>query len=84
MMKALTIRNVDPRLARALEREQSRRKTSLNQLVLELLRQALGVDAQARRSNGLVKLAGSWTAKELAEFDRNTEIFGRIDPEEWK
>jgi plasmid stability protein len=82
-MKALTIRNVDPRLARALAREQSRRKASLNQVVLELLRQALGVDAQVRRSNGLAKLAGTWTARELTEFDRNIKMFGRIDPEEW-
>jgi hypothetical protein len=82
-VKALTIRNVDPRLARALAREQSRRKTSLNQVVIDLLRQALGVEGSIRRSNGLAKLAGTWTAKELAEFDRNVEMFGRIDPEEW-
>ena len=55
----------------------------MNQVVLELLRQALGVDAQVRRSNGLAKLAGTWTARELTEFDRNIEMFGRIDPEEW-
>ena len=82
-MKALTIRNVDARLARALAREQSRRKTSLNQLVLDLLRQSLGVGTADRRSNGLAKLAGTWSASELAEFDRNVEMFSRIDPEEW-
>jgi len=82
-MKALTIRNVDARLARALERETSRRGTSLNRTVLELLRQALGVDALSRPSNGLVKLAGTWTARELAQFEAHTAVFEQVDPELW-
>ena len=82
-MKALTIRNVDPRLARALERETSRRGTSLNRTVIDLLRQALGVDPGMRRSNGLRKLAGAWSARELAEFEARTAMFEAIDRELW-
>lgn len=83
-MKALTIRRVEPRLAAALVRETKRRGTSLNQTVLDLLRQVLGVDSQAARSNGLEKFAGTWTAEEFKEFEANVAQFERIDPELWR
>lgn len=82
-MKALTIRNVDPTLAKALERERERRGRSLNQTVLEVLRQSLGVSS-GRRSNGLRELAGSWSAKDKAEFDAATQVFEAIDAELWR
>ena len=83
-MKPLTIRNVDERLARALARETSQRGVSLNQTVIDLLRQALGLDTSAPRSNGLAKLAGTWSARDLTEFETNTAVFEQIDPELWK
>jgi hypothetical protein len=82
-MKALTVRSVDPQLARALERERRRRGTSLNQTVLELLRAALGL-GEAERSNGLRSLAGSWSETELAEFEAATAVFEQIDAELWR
>jgi hypothetical protein len=80
-MKTLTVRNVDARLARALEREMRKRVTSLNQTVLDLLRDALGVGAVALPSNGLEKLAGTWSQQDLEEFETDTGIFDQIDPE---
>lgn len=82
-MKALTIRNVDARLARALARETARRGTSLNETVLDLLRRGLGVDPSVRRSNGLRALAGKWSARELADFEARVAIFSDVDPELW-
>ena len=82
-MKTLTVRNVDARLACALEREVRKRGTSLNQTVLDLLRDSLGVGAVAPPSNGLEKLAGTWSQQDLEEFDANTAIFEQIDPELW-
>ena len=81
-MKALTIRNVDRALARALERERRDQGASLNETVLRLLRRALGVEEEAR-SNGLRQLAGTWSDDELAEFGRNTAVFEQIDEELW-
>jgi hypothetical protein len=83
-VKALTIRHVDPELARALEREQRRRGASLNSTVLELLRQALGVEADAVRSNGLRKLAGTWSAQELEAFAADIAVFEQVDEELWR
>ena len=83
-MKALTIRNVDTPLARALERERKKRAASLNETVLALLRQALGVDsANAPVSNGLHKLAGGWSADDLRAFERATRPFEQVDDELW-
>ena len=83
-MKALTIRNVDAPLAKALERERMRRGRSLNQTVLDVLRQSLGVGTSAPRSNGLRELAGSWSAKDKEEFDAATHVFATIDSELWR
>ena len=58
-MKNLTIRNVPPPVAEALEREKRQRGESLNQTVLDLLMEGLGVGTA--RSNGLARLGGRWS-----------------------
>ena len=83
-MKALTIRKVEPKLSAALVRETKRRGTSLNQTVLDLLRQALGIDDLEPRTNGLEKFAGTWTAEEFKEFEANVSVFEQIDAELWR
>jgi DNA polymerase III delta subunit len=84
VMKALTIREVDAQLARALEKEKKRRGASLNQTVLQLLRQALGLDSPGIRSNALAKLAGTWSEEDLSRFERDTAVFEQVDAEIWK
>lgn len=79
----LTVRNVPPELARALQREKTARGVSLNQTVIDLLRRALGL-GEAVRSNGLAELAGSWSGRELAEFEAAVADFERIDEELWR
>ncbi|HEY9868372.1 MAG TPA: hypothetical protein V6D08_04350 [Candidatus Obscuribacterales bacterium] len=83
-MKQITIRGVSDDLARALKEETRRRGTSLNQAVLDLLRQSLGLEHGRRYDNGLSKFAGTWSRDELADFERATEICERIDEEFWK
>jgi plasmid stability protein len=81
-MKALTIRNLPPGLAEALEREKRRKGKSLNQTVIDLLGQGLG--AQGVRSNGLGRLAGGWSDDEFRNFERATEQFEAVDEELWR
>lgn len=80
-MKHLTVRNLPAPLAEALERERRRRGRSLNQTVIELLAQGLGVGTP--RSNGLGRMAGSWSQEEVEDFERAVQPFGKIDPELW-
>lgn len=81
-IKALTIRNLPPDIAEALEREKQRRGKSLNQTVIDLLGRGLGV--RGVRSNGLGRMAGGWSEDEFRDFERATAPFEGIDEELWR
>lgn len=81
-MKAITIRDVDGQLAHALEQAKRKRGTSLNRTVLDLLRQALGLE-EASSGNGLRKLAGAWSEEDLERFEKATAPFEQVDEELW-
>ncbi len=83
-MKYLTIRSVPLPLAQALAEEKAKRGTSLNQTVIELLSQALGVGGGRTRSNGLRHLAGTWTDEELAGFEQAVVVTEQVDEELWR
>ena len=83
-MRHLSIRHVPPELARALDDEKRRRGISLNQVVLDLLSQAVGLGKARRRSNGLRRYAGTWTQEEFEEFEKAIEDFEQIDEELWR
>lgn len=83
-MKTLTIRNVPKRLAAALDRERRRRDQSLNATVLDLLGTGLGVGPGRRPSNGLGRLAGTWSAEEQREFEKAVAPFETVDDEMWR
>ena len=83
-MKHLTIRNMPAAVAKALEREKRGKGQSLNQTVIGLLARALGIDPDSKRSNGLARLAGTWSQQELKRFDRAIEESSeQIDDELW-
>lgn len=81
-MKTLTIRNLPPDVADALDREKRRRGESLNRTVIELLSQGLGVGGT--RSNVLAGLAGKWSEEEFRQFENAVAPFGEINPELWR
>lgn len=82
-MKHLSVRNVPPDLHEALQQEKHRRRESLNQTVIDLLRQSLGL-ADTPRSNGLRKLAGNWSEEEFQEFTEAVSSTEQIDEEIWR
>ena len=81
-MKHLTIRNLPPDVAEALEKEKRRRGASLNQTVIDLLGQGLGVGGT--RSNGLAALAGRWDEVNFRRFEEAVAAFEEIDGEVWR
>lgn len=83
-MRHLTIRNVPTDLGKALEKEKKRRGASLNQTVLDVLREGLGVGPGASRSNGLGRLAGTWTEAERKRFDASVAVVEQIDADLWR
>jgi hypothetical protein len=82
-MRTLTIRNVPKRLAEALDRERRRKDASLNSTVIELLSRSLGADGQGPRRNGLARLAGTWDAEELRQFEAAVAPLDQIDKDMW-
>jgi plasmid stability protein len=83
-MKYVTIRNLPPDVALALEREKKRRGKSLNQTTVELLAQALGVARQKKRGNGLSTLAGGWTLDQWRSFEESIALTEQVDEELWR
>jgi plasmid stability protein len=82
-VRHLTIRNVPTELARRLDEEKRARGRSLNQTVLDLLSQAVGL-ARGRRSNGLAALAGTWSREEHEAFEHAVAETEQIDEELWR
>lgn len=83
-MEHLTIRNVPAALAERLREEKRLRGSSLNQTVLVLLAQALGLTDTGPRSNGLRAFAGTWSAEDQAEFERAVADAEQVDEELWR
>lgn len=86
-MGNMSIRGVDERTLAKLKRQAQREGVSVNTLVVSLLR---GESGQAKRRPLLRKyddldaLAGTWTAKQVEEFERVTAPFAEVDAELWR
>jgi hypothetical protein len=81
-MKILTIRNVPDALHEALTRERTRRGLPLNQTLIDLLRERLGVGVG--HSNGLGRLAQQGVDEQFREFEKATAAFEGIDEQLWR
>ena len=83
-MEHLTVRRLPAPIAKALNAERKRRGTSLNQTVIDLLSQSLGVLPASPKSNGLRRLAGRWSEEEFREFQEAIAVTEQIDEELWR
>jgi len=81
MAKQITLRNVQPELARRIERLARDSGTSVNGKVLEILEQAVGLDAVARRAR-LARYT-TWTQDDLKEFEANLAAQRVVDAKLW-
>ena len=83
-MTVLTVRGVDERLATSLREEAHRRHVSMNSLVLDLVRQGLGLSERRALHHDLDTLAGTWSPADVAEFSEATAGFETIDDALWR
>ncbi len=86
-MKNITVRGVDEPMSKRLRERARAESLSLNQYVLKLLRESLGLTREkshTRRYTDLDHLAGRWNEEEFQEFEKSQEPFSRIDEELWK
>jgi hypothetical protein len=84
-MKSIIVRNVDPALDAALRKCASKDATSINRVVLRLLRGSLGLRDSKRevRHSDLDALAGTWTTRQHSAFREATSSFEKVDAELW-
>lgn len=89
-MKAITLRNVPPPVARAIEEKAKRERLSLNRAVVGLLEEATGQPKSKARATkktlqyDLDKFSGSWTKEEADEFDASLKEQRKVNPKDWK
>jgi plasmid stability protein len=78
--KQLTIRGIPDEVARRLARLSAARGTSVNQTVLAILSETLGVDARRTRLQRYV----TWTDDDAREFRTALESQRVVDAELWR
>ena len=85
-MGAITIRGIDNEIAKALKERAKKEDTSINSIVLRIVREALGLEKKKRTViyTDLDHLAGTWNKKDYVEFQRKVADFETIDKNIWK
>jgi plasmid stability protein len=85
-MATMTLRGVDEKTVEVLKERAKREGSSVNAVTLRLLRESLGLEKKKRSVvyADLDHLAGTWSKEEVAEFERNTAVFEKVDEEIWK
>ncbi len=83
-MKAITVRNIPPGVAKAVKEKARKEGLSLNRAVVSLLEEAVGVTARAKLGvhHDLDHLAGTWSQAEYDEFMESLREQRQIDPEQ--
>lgn len=87
-MKAVTLRNIPPDLAKLVRKKAREKGVSINKAVISLLEESMGISSKKNGKKPLYhdldKLAGSWTEEEARDFDKALASQRIIDPELWR
>jgi plasmid stability protein len=84
-MKAITLRNIPPEIAKVVRRRAAEKGQSLNKAVLELVAEGAGLKPRPKKRNtDFDEFFGRWSKKEADAFDRHLREIRKIDPEVWK
>jgi len=85
-MKSITIHNLDDAMESLIQKKAKDEGLSLNKVIKKLLKQALGLDSEAKTENHrqFSDLCGVWSKRDLAEFDKLTKGLGEVDMRDWQ
>lgn len=87
-MKAITLRNLPPELARVIHQKAEQKGTSISKAVVSLLEERAGLEDKKKKEKRLYRdldaLAGAWTKDEALEFDKALAAQRAIEPDLWK
>ena len=76
----ITLRNVDPALAQRLRALSEQRGQSINATVLQLLREAVGIDERRER----LQRFATWNEDDLREFSTALAAQRVVDQSHWR
>ena len=85
-MATMTVRGIDTEVAKLLKDQANSEGTSVNALLLKMVKESLGIEKKRRTKiyHDLDHLAGTWSEKDLKEFQKNVEYLEKVDKELWK
>lgn len=85
-MSTITIRGIDETTTRILKERAKKEGISVNAVLLKTLRESLGLEKKRRKviHNDLDHLAGTWSEKDFAEFQKRIADFETVDEKMWK
>lgn len=86
-MKAVTLRGVDSDVAEKLKATAKNQGKSINQLIIDLIKESLGLKKgkkYSRRYTDLDDLFGRWSDDEFNQITSKIAQERQIDPELWK
>jgi len=85
-MATMTLRGIDDAISGALKEKARREDTSVNTVMLRILKEALGIEKKKRIVvyDDLDHLAGTWSTNDLKEFENSTSQFEKVDEDIWK
>ena len=86
-MKAITIRGIDSSISSKLKQVANNEKKSVNQLVLDMIKQNIGMQKRkkyTKKYSDLDHLFGKWTDAEFKKIQGIIDSQRKIDLELWK
>jgi len=86
-MKAITIRGIDSSVSSKLKQVAKNEKKSVNQLVLDMIKQNIGMQKRkkyTKKYNDLDHLFGKWTDSEFDKIQGIINSQRKIDLELWE
>jgi len=86
-MKTITVRGLDDDVAESLKETAGREGKSVNQLVVDIVRERLGLKKQRKFTaihNDLDHLFGTWSEDEFRQIQGKIDLERKIDKELWQ
>lgn len=85
-MTTMTLRGIDDTISGALKEKARREDTSVNTVMLKILKESLGIEKKKRcvSYDDLDHLAGTWSLEDLTQFENATSAFEKVDGDMWK
>jgi DNA-binding ferritin-like protein (Dps family) len=82
----ITVRNLPPKLAKAIREKARKERLSLNRTVIKLLEEATGATKDIRKvvNHDLDRFFGTWTKEEADAFDQALREQRQVEPEMWE